>query len=161
LNFIGTMATMLIGVMVGRLLQSELNPRRLRRILAVGAVAGIVTALGANGTVCPIVKSIWTSSWVLFSGGLVVLIFVLFHWMSEFSAARYALRPLAIAGSNSILLYVLASNYRWVVVGVWQRLFGPEVFVGAYEPVVTSLAVALALLLGAAVLNAFGLRLRM
>jgi predicted acyltransferase len=34
-------------------------------------------------TICPIVKRIWTPSWAIFSGGLVVLLLAGFYWLVD------------------------------------------------------------------------------
>ena len=90
--------------------------------------------------VCPIVKSIWTPTWVLFSGGIVLLVFAVFYYVCEELQARSGIWLLVAAGSNSILLYVLASNYKWWVLNRWHDVLGAHVFSGAWQPVLESIA---------------------
>ncbi len=69
LNFIPSMATMLLGVMAGRLLLGPRTPSgKLSVLLAAGLLCG-EAGLILSYTICPCVKRLWTPSWVLLSGG--------------------------------------------------------------------------------------------
>ena len=70
LSFIPTLGTMILGLLAGNVLRSGIDPaRKLKWLLVTGILllfGGL--ALGWLG-VCPVVKRIWTPSWILFSGG--------------------------------------------------------------------------------------------
>lgn len=115
-SFIPTLATMIIGLLAGRLLQSnDFEWRKVLWLVAVGAVGlAVGRALGEFG-ICPVVKRIWTPSWVLFSGGWCLLILAVFHMFTAgigFAGWTY---PLRVIGANSILIYVIAE----VPLGGW------------------------------------------
>ncbi|MEO8353315.1 MAG: hypothetical protein ABI680_16425 [Chthoniobacteraceae bacterium] len=57
--------------------------------------------------ICPVVKRIWTPSWVLFSGGWCVLLMAAFFAMIEMRGWRAWVFPLVVLGMNSIAAYVL------------------------------------------------------
>jgi len=105
LNFIPTLATMILGLVAGRWLRSGVDLRRFVVAGAVGVAAGLL--LQASG-ICPIVKRIWTPAWVLFSGGLCVWILAGFHWLIEVKGWRRWAFPLVVVGMNSIAAYFLA-----------------------------------------------------
>jgi predicted acyltransferase len=105
LNFLPTLATMILGLIAGRWLRSEVDLRRFVVAGAVGVAAGLF--LQASG-LCPIVKRIWTPAWVLFSGGLCVWILAGFHWLIEVKGWRRWAFPLVVVGMNSIAAYFLA-----------------------------------------------------
>ena len=69
LSFIPTLGTMILGLVAGGVLRSAREPgAKIRWLLVAGVIglgAGLV--LGWLGVV-PVVKKIWTPSWVLFSG---------------------------------------------------------------------------------------------
>ena len=77
LNFIPTIASLILGVMVGEHLRQDKSPRALRNDLFTAGGLVLLGGLVAGWTLSPIVKSIWTPSWVLFSTGCVVLVFTL------------------------------------------------------------------------------------
>ena len=75
LNFIPSLATMIFGLIVGRLLRGELTiTDKLKRIVIAG-ITGIVLGKAIElAGLCPIVKRIWTPAWAIYSGGLVTLL---------------------------------------------------------------------------------------
>ena len=58
--------------------------------------------------ICPIVKRIWTSSYTLYSGGLVVLMLAAFYAAIEMKGWRRWAFPLLVIGANSIAVYVMS-----------------------------------------------------
>ncbi|MDB6019071.1 MAG: hypothetical protein JWR19_3560, partial [Pedosphaera sp.] len=70
LNFIPLLGTMILGLITGGVLRRERPSFGKVRWLAIAGVIGLAAGwlLGALG-ICPVVKRIWTPSWVLFSGG--------------------------------------------------------------------------------------------
>jgi len=58
--------------------------------------------------VCPIVKRIWTSSYTLYSGGLVVLLLAGFYAVIERRGWTRWTLPLLVIGANSIAIYVMS-----------------------------------------------------
>jgi heparan-alpha-glucosaminide N-acetyltransferase len=145
LNFVPTMATMILGLWAGHALAI---PRpaasRLRRLLVAGA-AGLISGLALDATgLCPIVKSIWTPSWVLFSGGLCFLFVAAFHWLVDMWGLQRAAFVLIVVGSNSLAAYLLTHLYPAFAWGALRRLFGDApfaVFGPAYQPFVYGLSV--------------------
>jgi predicted acyltransferase len=108
LSFIPTLATMLLGLLTGQWLRADHRAGRKLLVLVVGGLAalGAGWALGALG-VCPVVKRIWTPSWVLFSGGWCLLILAFFHATTDTLNWRRWAFPLMVLGMNSIAAYVM------------------------------------------------------
>ena len=68
---------------------------------------GILVALGLIiDQWHPIIKKIWTSSFVLFSGGICVLMLGIFYLIIDVWGLRKGIRWLIILGSNAIFGYV-------------------------------------------------------
>jgi heparan-alpha-glucosaminide N-acetyltransferase len=107
LNFIPSIATLGIGVMTGELFRSPLAPRaKLGRILVAG-VALLAVGWLAGATICPLVKSIWTPSWVPFSAGWVLLLLGASFWLVDILGWHRPAFPLIVVGMNSIAMYCL------------------------------------------------------
>jgi predicted acyltransferase len=147
LSFLPALATMIFGLIAGRLLRSELTiTDKLKRLVLAG-MAGIALgkALELAG-LCPIVKRIWTPSWVLFSGGWVTLLLAGFVALLAGRGWKRWAFPLVVAGLNPITLYCL-----WQLTGGFIREslkihLGQHVFEGfgaPYAPVVERAAVLL------------------
>jgi heparan-alpha-glucosaminide N-acetyltransferase len=108
LSFIPTLGTMILGLLAGGVLRRESGPRaRMVWLVTSGcALLGAGWLLGALG-ICPVVKRIWTPSFVLFSGGCCLLLLALFHhWVDRVGHVRWA-HPLIVFGTNSLATYCL------------------------------------------------------
>lgn len=108
LNFIPSIATMLGGAVAGEYLRtSSKHPgKKGLAIFAVGLVC-LAIGLALGYTVCPIVKRIWTPSWVFFSGGWVLIMLSIFVWVVDAAGWRKPAFPLIVVGMNSLAVYLL------------------------------------------------------
>jgi predicted acyltransferase len=113
LSFIPTLATMTLGLIAGETLRSERTPMQKLRWLAVAAVIALASGwlLGVLG-VCPVVKRIWTPSWVLFSGGWCLLLLAAFYFVVEMRGWKAWTFPLLVIGMNSIAAYYM--DHLWL-----------------------------------------------
>jgi len=129
LNFIPSLATMIFGLIAGRVLRDEgAITEKLRRLVKAG-IAGIVLGLALHWSgLCPIVKRIWTPSWTLVSGGVVVLILAGFVAVIDWRGKKKWAFPLVVAGLNPITLYVMWQIMAGGVRGRIKIHFGQQVF---------------------------------
>ena len=137
LNFVPALVTMLIGLICGQLLRDERfsSGEKMKRLLIGGAVS-LVAGVLLGTTICPIVKRIWTPSWVLFSGAYVVWLLALFYWIIDLRGMSRWAFPLVVAGMNPLALYVMGMLSKgWVITQIKIHLPG-FVFAGYLNPVV-------------------------
>ena len=151
LNFIPSIGTTLLGILCGQLLLSS-EKRALEKLgLLVALAAGcFVLGVAAHMTVCPIVKRIWTPSWVLFSGGYVIAMLAVFYLLFDILPLRLLAFPLVVVGTNSILIYMLGQTVSgWVreqvvrvhFTGMIENVLGPKALDPQwYAPVTLSTA---------------------
>jgi heparan-alpha-glucosaminide N-acetyltransferase len=140
LNFVPSIATMILGLLAGSLITSEVSRRaRVRTLCALGVtLIGIGWMLNVLG-ICPVVKAIWTPSWVLFSGGWCLLILALFELSTAHRMFRYILLPFVVIGTNSIVAYAVSFIFPAFAFNTFRRLFGSDLFYAfgtAFEPMV-------------------------
>jgi predicted acyltransferase len=106
LGTIPALATSMLGVFAGLWLRSaRAQGDKVKGLIAAGAVAA-----GAGwlwGLVFPINKALWTSSYVLFTGGLAMWLLALCYWLIEMKGIRAWGRPFEIFGINAIAAYML------------------------------------------------------
>ena len=108
LSTIPAIATLLIGILAGEWLRSDREARR----KAVGlAVTGVVLLIAGRllHPYFPINKNLWTSSFVLFTGGFALLALALGYWVIDVRGARAWTTPWLVFGMNAILAYALAA----------------------------------------------------
>jgi heparan-alpha-glucosaminide N-acetyltransferase len=139
LSFIPTLATMQLGLWVGRWLQASRSPTETLRGLIVGGTALTIAGLALDWlNICPIVKRIWTSSYTLYSGGLVILLFAGFYAAIEWRGWKRWSFPLLVIGANSMAIYIMSWTMEHFVMSALVRHAGaaPFAILGPpFEPV--------------------------
>jgi heparan-alpha-glucosaminide N-acetyltransferase len=109
LSFIPTLATMILGLLTGEWLKAEGSKQRKAQGLFVAGAALVLLGLICQWVgICPIVKRVWTSSYTLYSGGLVLLILAAFYAIMEWKGWQRWAFPLVVVGMNSIAVYVMS-----------------------------------------------------
>ena len=111
LSFVPSIGTTILGMLCGQLLLAS-GYSHWKKLGILFVTAGICLGLGilADMTVCPIVKRIWTPSWVLFSGGYVIGMLALFYLLFDIAPLKFLAFPLVVVGMNSILTYLLGQT---------------------------------------------------
>lgn len=108
LSTLPAIATLLIGILAGEWLRSD---RRAER-KAIGLAAAGVVLLAAGRILhpfFPINKNLWTSSFVLFTGGFAMVSLAVCYWLVDVRAWRSWTPPFLVFGMNAILAYALAA----------------------------------------------------
>jgi predicted acyltransferase len=109
LNFVPTLATMLLGLVAGNWLRSDRAAGRKVTLFVVAMIGCWGLAWCVDwAQLCPIVKRIWTPAWVLWSGGWCFGLLLFFYLIADVAAWRAWAFPLMVIGSNSIVAYVMA-----------------------------------------------------
>jgi heparan-alpha-glucosaminide N-acetyltransferase len=145
LSFIPTLGTMLLGLIAGGWLQGQGSARgKLDRMILAGVISMVLgVALDWLG-VCPIVKRIWTPSWVLFSGGICFGVLGLLYGLIDLTGYTGWTYPLRVIGRNSIAAYCLAHLIDDFIRSSFRTHLGRNIFHnwgGAYEPLLAGAAV--------------------
>jgi predicted acyltransferase len=140
LNFVPSIATMIFGVLAGELLLSRARPARKAQVLLIAGA--IFWALGQllDATVCPIVKRIWTPSWVIASTAWTSWLLGVFYWVIDAQGYRRWSIPLAAVGANSIAVYLMTQLAKPFVYSTLRTHFGEGIFAGPNGPLVKGLA---------------------
>jgi predicted acyltransferase len=147
LSFVPTLATMLLGLWSGAWLQSSRSSVGTLKGLVLAGIALTIGGLAFQWLqLCPIVKRIWTPSYTLYSGGLVVLMMAGFYALIEWRGWRRWSFPLLVIGANSIAVYVMSWTMEPFVSESLARHLGSGVFriLGTpFEPVLRGASVLL------------------
>jgi predicted acyltransferase len=107
LSTVPSIATCLIGVLCGHWLLSRYSGnRKTLGLLAVGAACLI--AGYTWGQWVPIIKNLWTSPFVLVTGGWSMLLLALFYWVIDVQGFRRWAFFFIVIGVNAITIYLLS-----------------------------------------------------
>ena len=108
LSTIPAVATTLLGVLAGLWIGGRAASARKAATLAAAGAGAI--ALGfAWDLLFPINKSLWTSSYVMFSAGAAALFLALCYWTIDVNGWQWWTKPFVILGVNALALYVLSA----------------------------------------------------
>ena len=113
--------SVMLGVFAGYILQSD--KKQLKK-------AGLLTLIGAGciitgkiwGLWFPVIHHLWTSSLVLFAGGLSFLLLALFYLVIDVWGFKKWAFPFVIIGMNAIAVYVASHLFDFTEIG--------DVFIG-------------------------------
>jgi predicted acyltransferase len=110
LSTMPAIATTMIGLIAGWFISETDSPRAIARGLLIWGLAGVLLGL-VTGMWLPINKNLWTSSYVLFTGGLAAACLAVCYWLcdaGESHLVRRVTEPFVALGRNAILLFVLS-----------------------------------------------------
>ena len=127
LSYLGFGASVMLGVLAGQMLMSDATPmNKFYRLLIAGAVSlvgGIVWSFSF-----PVIKLMWTSSYVLIAGGISFVALAFFYWIIDVLGYRKWAFGFIVIGMNSIAVYVATGIFDFRHVG--------NIFVGNLLPLV-------------------------
>jgi heparan-alpha-glucosaminide N-acetyltransferase len=132
LNFIPTLANMILGLIAGVWLKRASSQPRSNwiviRLLKFG-VAGILLGWGMHWLgICPLIKKLWTPSWVLFSGGWSFILMAAFYYIMDVRHYQRWAFPFIVIGMNSLAMYLLFHTIDEFLEEALVQHFGPQPF---------------------------------
>ncbi|CAN5154352.1 DUF5009 domain-containing protein [soil metagenome] len=112
LSFIPTLGTMILGLIAGGVMHDSTRTgnNKLKTLIVLGVPMILLGAALGEAGLCPVVKKIWTPSWVLFSGGLCILLMAGFYLLVDILGWRRLFFPLIVIGMNSIAAYCMTGQ---------------------------------------------------
>jgi predicted acyltransferase len=128
INFI---SNMLLGVLTGQLIFSSRKKEDKVKLLFVCGLV-MLTAGYLWGLVFPVIRSLWTSSFVLLTCGISTLLLAFFYLVIDvWGYSRWAFF-FVVFGANSIVIYMMAHLFDFslignIFVGGLSSLFSPNI----------------------------------
>lgn len=105
LSTLPAIATCLLGVLSGEWLRTRVSSLRTVRDLAIGGI--VLASVGLLwGLWFPINKSLWTSSYTLFTAGAALLMLALCYWLIEVRGVERWAVPAYVLGLNPLTAFV-------------------------------------------------------
>ena len=123
LSTLPAVSTTLIGVLAGHWLRSRQSPGRKIGGMILAGVASLLVAL-IWGHWFPIIKNIWTSSYVLYAAGWSLLLLALFYWIIDVRGYKRWAFFFIVIGLNPITIYVVQSQFKFdTIASIFVRGF--------------------------------------
>lgn len=121
-------SSVLLGVMAGHLLNMQVSENKKVMLLAAAGVGSTLLGL-LWSLVFPIIKLLWTSSFVLIGAGFGFIMLSIFYWIIEVKGYHRWAFFFSVIGMNSITVYVLAMLVNFKQIG--------DIFIGSLLPRIT------------------------
>ncbi len=139
LSTIPAIATTLMGVLAGQWLRSKRPPNRKVLGLAVAGVASLLVGYLWSFNF-PIIKNLWTSTFVLFAGGWSLLLLALFYWIIDVKGYKRWAFFFTIIGVNAITIYLVGHLFDFgIITSIFVHGFIHKM--GAIEPLFWAVSV--------------------
>ncbi|MDB6039425.1 MAG: hypothetical protein JWM99_3266 [Verrucomicrobiales bacterium] len=107
LSNLPAISSCLLGVFAGLILRNNSIDARKRTQLLLGGALALIAAGFIWSFWFPVIKKIWTSSYVLMAGGFSSLFLTFFYWFIDVKKARDWAQPFVWIGTNAITAYML------------------------------------------------------
>ena len=133
----GFTATTLSGIFAGELIKSKHPRKKVVQYLVIYGLIGLILGV-IWGIWHPIVKKLWTSSFVLASSGVCYLLLALFYWVIDVKGKIKWSFPLKVIGMNAITAYVLSHVIDFPKIADFL-LFGLEQYTAGYYGMITTI----------------------
>lgn len=125
LSTLPAVITIVIGYLIGALIKNTVDPHRLVKNMLLIGVVDIFAGL-AWGLLFPINKSLWTSSYVLYTGGIaIVVLAVLIELIDNRGYVKWT-KPFQVFGLNPLIIYLFSGilvNTMYVILQ-WETADG-------------------------------------
>jgi predicted acyltransferase len=130
--------SVMLGVFAGNILQSDRTPMRKVSLLSLIGICCIVAGK-IWGIWFPIIHHLWTSSLVLFAGGLSFLLLSIFYLVIDVWGFKKWSFPFVVIGMNAITVYVATHLFDFSIIG---NVFvgGLSKYLGSWNEFVQALA---------------------
>lgn len=116
-GWVGTIpaiATALLGIFTGNRLKSVVKGEANRTALLIAGVGLSLVIVGQLWNfILPINKNLWTSSFVLFAGGVAMMLMSLFYYIIDIKGYHKWTLFFKVIGMNSILIYMSVLFIDW------------------------------------------------
>jgi len=120
LSTIPAIGTAMLGVIAGRWLALKEKPllERITGLFAAGSL-GMVLGLMWNWSF-PINKSLWTSSYVLFTAGMACVALATIMWIVDYVNVKWWTKPFVVFGVNPIVAFVGSGVMARLIYTLWH-----------------------------------------
>ena len=126
LSTIPTIGTVLIGYLMGGMLHTTKNYNDCsKRMFLFGS---ILTLFGYIwGIIFPINKALWTSSYVLFTGGIAAICLSTLTYLIDIKKWKRGFWIFEVFGTNSIFLFIISGLWTKTILKIKLNLYGNSV----------------------------------
>jgi len=132
LSSIPSVATVLLGYFTGRVIEKSNGVTvAIKKIIIFGTVSVIIGWFW--GYLFPINKPLWTSSYVLYTGGLAMLFLAFLLWVIDVKKINYWSKPFIHFGTNPLFIFMFSILYVKVIIYLVKFTNAEEETISGYS----------------------------
>jgi len=110
LSSLPSISTVLLGYFIGNTIDTSKNILdTIKKLILYGAILTLVGFVW--GTVFPINKSLWTSTYVIYTGGLALLFLAFLLWIIDIKGLKKWSTPFIHFGTNPLFIFMFSGIY--------------------------------------------------
>lgn len=110
LSSLPSIATVLLGYFTGNIIETSKNIlNTIKKLILYGVILTLVGFVW--GTVFPINKSLWTSTYVIYTGGLALLFLAFLLWIIDVKGLKKWSTPFIHFGTNPLFIFMFSGIY--------------------------------------------------
>ena len=126
LSTIPSIVNGIIGLLIGQILMREISKTQKATKMAIAGIALIIAGLLWN-IIFPINKSIWTSSYVLYTTGLAATFLSILYYVIDIADYKKGFKPFLIWGVNPMIVFFTSQIIPQALVMIeFQNPHNPE-----------------------------------
>jgi len=126
LNTLPSIGTVIIGYLIGGMLHTTKNYTDCIKRMSIFGLSLIGIGL-IWGWVFPINKPLWTSSYVLFTGGIAILVLAALTYIIDIIKLKKPFWIFEVFGTNSIFLFIISGIWAKTIMGIKMNYQGETV----------------------------------
>ena len=132
LSAIPSVGTLLIGYFTGRFIEHSLSTMEaIKKLVSIGAIA---TSIGwLWDFIFPINKALWTSSYVLYTGGLAMVFLAILLWFIDVKGFKKWTSPFIHFGTNPLAIYMFSGIYVSAIIYLIQIPMASSEVLSGYD----------------------------
>lgn len=132
LSTVPAVSTALSGILVGHWLRSKKEENeKIAWMFVWGCIALVIAAFWDMWF--PINKSLWTSSYVVYTSGMAVIFLAICYFLIDVKGIKWWTKPFIVYGMNAITVFFLSGIMaRLLTLIKWTNAEGQDVTLGAY-----------------------------
>lgn len=132
LSSIPSIGTVLLGYFTGRIISNSSSViSTIKGLLIYGVILIIVGWVW--GYAFPINKSLWTSTFVIYTGGLAMVFLALLLWVIDYKGVSKWSRPFIHFGTNPLFIYMFSIIYVLTIISIVKITNSEGVEVSGYS----------------------------
>jgi len=143
LSAIPSIATLLMGYFTGRII--EFSAGTLEAIKKLVILGSISTFIGWFwGFIFPINKALWSSTYVLYTGGLAMVFLALLLWIIDVKGFKKWATPFIHFGTNPLFIYIFSGVYVSAIIYLVEIPVSSGEVLSGYEYLFSQICVPIA-----------------